>query len=828
MRATRQTSAALLLSTALLISAGAVRGGAAAAPDGHPDAALKAIAGYTFGQSREGLAAVERLTFAAGRDPALRARLATAMTRMLASGASADCKKFLCRQLMLLGTDREVPALAALLGDKDLSTAARFALARIPGEAPLAAMRAAMGKAPRDARLGLINTLGERRDAKAVAAIAKHLAGADAVVAGACLDALGKIGGTDAVRAISAAEGKLADELKAPLANALLRCGESLLAAGNTAEAAAVYRKLSNPDQPKHVRTAAFPGLVACQKDRAAALLKEALTGGDAALQSAAIRCARSAGDKALTTILAAELPNLPPAIQVQMLDALADRGDAAALPAVTAAAKSGSSAVRLAALAALGSLGNADTTACLAALAAKSEGAEQRAARAGLARLEGAGIDAAMMGLVEKGEPAVRCEVIIALKARGGRAAVPALLKAAEDADRAVGQEALKALRELADATDVAALIRIHAKPGSEALRPEIENALVTISRRTNTVDTAVAAVTRSLSGAEAPERASLLRVLGRLGGAESLKAVRTALKDASAEVRDAAIGALAEWADGSALADLLAVARSAGETRSKVLALRGFARLAGQAADRRPEQLAAMFADAIPLADRADEKKALLGALATVHSVKAMQLAASHLGDATVANEAALATVGIAEAVWRHHPTEAKAALAQVADAVKTPAVKGRVAAVLVAMSKPVNLAIGATATSPDGFEKDGEAGGDQAAVDGNPDTYWDEENGKTRYILKVELKEPADVSAIRILGYQHHNFAPKDFEILCDGKAVKTVRGARYDQNQLVVTFPAVRCKTLELRITGCYGASPAVRELEIYHVDPSRSN
>jgi len=795
MQVIRTNLAALLLVTALLIPT--TTAGAAAASDGDPHAALKRIAGYTFGQSREGLVAVEKLSLAAARDPARRTKLAAAMTRMLASDASADCKKFLCRQLMLIGSAGEVPALAALLGDKDLSTAARFALARIPGEAPLAAMRAAMEQAPRGVRIGLINTLGERRDAKAVAAIARHLTDTDAAVAAASLDALGKIGGSDAVRAITAAERKLADELKAPLANALLRCGESLLAAGNTAEAAAIYKRLSEAGQPKHVRTAAFPGLVACQKDRAAALLKGALTGSDPALQSAAIRCARSAGDQTLTAILAGQLPNLPPAIQVQMLDALAARGDRTALAAVMAAVKSETPSVRRAALAALGGLGDADTAAFLADLAAKADGAEQRLARTSLARLRGAEIDAAMMRLLGKGDAPVRREVIIAIKTRGARDAVPALLKAAEDADRTVAQEALKALRDLADANDLAALLRVHAKPTSEALRPAIETALVAVSRRTETVDQAVATVTRSLSGAAAPQRASLVRVLGRLGGAESLKAVRAALKDADAVVRDAAIGALAEWADGSALEDLLAVARSARQRRPKVLALRGFARLASEAADRKPDALAQMFADAMGLADRPDEKKALLGALGGVHCVKAMQLAASNLSDAAVANEAALATVAIAEAIWRHHQDEANEALARVTDAVKTPAVTGRVTAIRVAMSKPVNLAIGATATSPDGLEKDGAASGDQAAIDGKPGTYWDEADGKKLYILSVTLKEPAEVSAISILGYRHHSFAPKDFQILCDGKVVKTVRGARYDANRLVVTFPAVRC-------------------------------
>ena len=822
MRATRKTPAALLLSMALLVSAAAAR---AAPSGGEADATLKKIAGHTFGQSREDLAAVEKLSCAAGRDPALRKNLAIAMTRMLSSGASADCKKFLCRQLMLIGTAQEVPALAALLGEKDLSTAARFALARIPGDAPLAAMRAAMDKAPRDLLIGLINTLGERRDARAVGAIAKRLTGADAVVTGACLDALGKIGGSATVKALSAAEGNLADELQPALAGALLRCGEGLLASGDTAQAAAIFKKLSAPNRPKHVRTAAFPGLVACRKDGAATLLKDALTGSEPALQSAAIRCARSAGAAALTKVLADELPNLPPAIQVQMIDALAHRGDTAALPAVMATAASEVSAVRLAALAALGSLGNADTTAYLAGLAAKSQGAEQRVARASLARLQGAEVDAAMIGLLEKGASPVRREVIIALKTRGTPAAVPALLAAAEDADRAVGREALKALRQLADAKDCPALLGILTKPGSEALRPDIENALVTISRRTDTVGRTVASVVRSLSGAAAPQRGSLLRVLGRLGGAESLQAVRGALKDENDEVRDAAIRALAEWADASALEDLLAVARSASQARSKVLALRGFATLAGQAKDRTPEGLAKLFADATQLADRPDEKKALLGALAGVHCVKAMQLAASNLSDAAVANEAALAAVQIAEAVWRHHPADAKAVLKQVRASVKAPAVNQRVTAVLLAMSKPVNLAIGATATSPDGFEKDGQAGGDQAAIDGNPNTYWDEVNGKKLYILRVALKEPAEVSAISILGYQHHGYAPKDFQVLCDGKVVKTVRGARYEQNERIVTFPAVRCKTLELKITGYYGASPAIRELEIYHVDPA---
>jgi hypothetical protein len=128
--------------------------------------------------------------------------------------------------------------------------------------------------------------------------------------------------------------------------------------------------------------------------------------------------------------------------------------------------------------------------------------------------------------------------------------------------------------------------------------------------------------------------------------------------------------------------------------------------------------------------------------------------------------------------------------------------------------------NLALGGKATNPDGLAADGEGGPPQSAIDGNPNTYWDEVDNQKLYQLRVEMKKPAVVATIRILGYKHQEFAPKDFEILCDGKVVKQVRDAQYQNNLLTVPLPPTRCTTVELKITGYYGGSPAIRELEIY--------
>ena len=83
-----------------------------------------------------------------------------------------------------------------------------------------------------------------------------------------------------------------------------------------------------------------------------------------------------------------------------------------------------------------------------------------------------------------------------------------------------------------------------------------------------------------------------------------------------------------------------------------------------------------------------------------------------------------------------------------------------------------------------------------------------------------FRVDLKQPSKIAFLRIVGWQHHNYAPRDFEVLADGALIRKVEGARYHNNVLTLNLPATTCRSVELRITGYYGGSPAIRELEIY--------
>ena len=74
-------------------------------------------------------------------------------------------------------------------------------------------------------------------------------------------------------------------------------------------------------------------------------------------------------------------------------------------------------------------------------------------------------------------------------------------------------------------------------------------------------------------------------------------------------------------------------------------------------------------------------------------------------------------------------------------------------------------------------------------------------------------------ANNEGLRITGFQQHEYAPRDFTVLCDDKVVATVKDAQYGNNVLIVDLPPTRCTVVQLDITGSHGPSPAIRELEL---------
>lgn len=229
------------------------------------DQAFDALKTYDWGANPQVLKPIDDAVVKSHGDAAARKDLETRLAAVLKTDAPRDAKDYVCRKLMIIGTAESVPALAALLPDKDHSHMARYALERIPAPEAGQALRDALTKVTPELKVGVISSLGVRRDAESVSSLATLLADSNAAVAQAAAYALGDIRTAEAAKALLA--GKPAgDSAKLAAADASLSCAAALVAAGNKAEASAIYKALVGQSLPKHMRLAATKGMLAAGK----------------------------------------------------------------------------------------------------------------------------------------------------------------------------------------------------------------------------------------------------------------------------------------------------------------------------------------------------------------------------------------------------------------------------------------------------------------------------------------------------------------------------------------------------------------------------------
>src|SRR5205823_6172893 len=98
----------------------------------------------------------------AARDPAHRREAARELTAVAASPAVFDARELACRSLVFVASESDVPALSALLSDKDLWHYGLMALARVPGKGVDDALLAALPRSQDRELMEIMDTLGDR------------------------------------------------------------------------------------------------------------------------------------------------------------------------------------------------------------------------------------------------------------------------------------------------------------------------------------------------------------------------------------------------------------------------------------------------------------------------------------------------------------------------------------------------------------------------------------------------------------------------------------------------------------------------------------------
>ena len=401
-----------------------------------------------------------------------------------------------------------------------------------------------------------IKSLGDQRSPDAVAECDRHLDTATGDLKDVCLYALSRTTSPQAAKLLRA---RLADNAAA---TAYLRHGETLLLLSRTREpAAAVALDLLHASSAA-VRCGAVALLADAQGGAAQPALLAALDDPD--------RSVREQASRQLTRMPAAA--ELLAAFRVAkderrtlLFDAIARRADA-------------------------------DTAFLVQALSDADKNIKHAAGLA-LRNKTGSQVDAGIAKLLPLPDA---LDLLAARRARAQVAAVMPLIN-----NPAVSKQAFAALAVLAGEPEVEKLIALALASKDEAFRDQITKTISLAAPRLAGNTRCVAALVNVPSWG--------LALLPAFGGKEALDAVVAAT---TGNDREAAVRALADWRDLSAMEPLLALCRDAGDERLCALAARGAIRIATQAEIDKKEK-AALLKKVIEAAPREEEKQQAQAAL-------------------------------------------------------------------------------------------------------------------------------------------------------------------------------------------------------------------
>jgi HEAT repeat protein len=620
---------------------------------------------YDYGKNRSAFLAIQADVDKAtpGQFAAYEARLIQIMESPTASVAAKDLTS---RLLVRVGSFKCVPVLAAMLTDEKNSLAANRVLSTIPDESAAVALRDALKKAEGPELAEVIASLGLRRDTKSFEAMRTFMADSDPAIARAAVVALGHVGTAGSDLALVLGSAKAAPALAETISIARIEGATRMAAAGSKKEALAIFDSLNTDSQPATIRAAAFRGALELHlPGTAIKLISAAFASTDIARQQAALAVVNDPRNGEIRDAAVGKLADLSPQAQAALLEILADHPENDLRPALVKLIGSKDGDVRMAAITGLAKFGQAGDVSLLVKIAALKNGKESDAANHALTQMTGSGVGAALAAMAGSGDAAQRTVAIKLINARGDVAAMPGLARLIGTADKAIALEAARAVDHLGTVEELPALAAVLAKGGDPAVVAAVQHAAKQICTRSADKAACEAQILPlARQGSSDDVRAGAMPILPAIGSANALASARAGLASGKENLHDAAARALTDWPSANAAPDLLQLAKSSTNPTLKVLALRGYLRLAGEAANLPDSQRVVMLRNAWGLATRADEKKTILGVLGNIPSPEALEMAQASLKDLELSAEATATTLKLAKELSSSDAARASAA--------------------------------------------------------------------------------------------------------------------------------------------------------------------
>ena len=581
-------------------------------------------------------------------------------------------KMLACKRLGVYGTDKAVPALAAMLPNEKLNHAARYALETMPCEAANEALIKAAKELDGVCGIGCVDSVGAKRLVQASDMLKEKLKGCDCpMMRKAIYVAFGYFGNDEATAFLqSLLKGEPDKDPVAwrALADALFDCAEVYQAAGNYDKAIEIYDSVVVPSFPVFVQKAASYHALLARKAKVVDLLISKMDSPKACCFTGGLKTIREyAAEDAepIVKALIAKLDTLPADRQALVLRALGDRKDsvsqALVFPALKKFVASKELGVQIAAIQAMSKVDEKNAVEAFKAITESAEPEDAAQKEIGLAEivktvaaLPGTDVDDQIIEqyntLALKEAPvAVAFFKIVELRriADLGKALVE--VANTENVDEAVRTAALYALADIVTLDKLNLLVDALASEKDDNKASWILRSACTRLPR----EECAAKVISLLDGAkDVEEQGKMLNLLKQIGGKTAIAAVEKACWNPVTV--DAASQVLGTWNtpdDIQEVADAcLKLAKEAKERKYAVRGIRSYIRIPRQF-DMPAAQKFAMCKTAFETASRNEDKVLIFEVFKRVIEVSSAKEAFSYASDAQFAEPAYDAVVAVAK---------------------------------------------------------------------------------------------------------------------------------------------------------------------------------
>lgn len=578
---------------------------------------LQAVSGYDYGTDRTAIVAFDNYIRSQGLES--RAKIEAALLPLLGqANISLGAKDYICRWLAVIGTDAAVPTLEKLTQDPQLSHLAVYALFSIDTPAARSALVSSLGAAPAALRPAIIGAIGRAHVADAVPALAKITTLDDPAQVSAALDALGAMGSSKALAALR--DASVPAPLEATRQWALINAAFDVLKANPSAEAPrAVLASLLKPGPVSSIRVAAAKGYIAADRAGAWPQIAKLLKDDDVKVRLDVARLVAQFSPVPVASITAI-LPSLDPAVQVVVVNSIAENHRAGTEAILKAALASNQPDVHLAAIAGYGTADIPGATSLLLPFLDRG-GDEAAAATVSLEQLTQPGVSAKLESAEGKMQGEAKADVLTILGARSDRSALDLLFASTSDTDQPVAQAAFQGISQLAGGSDLNRVIALMPQVKTNAERNSLELALIHSTRAAVDKDQAADSLLAAVQQASPENKSMLIATLASVDSPKAIEDLQTLLKAPSVDDRKSVIRALSQVHVPSGDKLLLQAAAEGTDPSEKILALRGYLDSI-RAQNLRAQSRIEAYRAAWPLATRQDDKQAILDALKNMNN--------------------------------------------------------------------------------------------------------------------------------------------------------------------------------------------------------------